>query len=205
MKNFFKVWDGLGLRLDDTGPPKQLQLLFILSVHILLKERVDIAIIETHHDGEFELTNMIPRPVVIAITIIGRDHLQELVGTIENIAWHKGGIFKTGSRALSVRQDPAVTEVLKERGNDRNVDIRIFKASDHLPGHFQDATQAINASLAKEACDEFLRNQGSCLSPQDLEAGIRGFNWPGRLQVVERDNQQDSFAAFSVQKAPPVF
>lgn len=186
-QNFFEVWDRLGLRRDDTGPPRQLQLLFILSIHIFIKERVDVAIIETHHGGEFDVTNVIPSPVITAITSIGRDHLQELGGTIENIAWHKAGIIKAGSQALSVRQEPAVIRVLKQRGRDRNVNVRVVESSDQLPGHFQDASQVINASLAKEVCDEFLRDKvSSCLAPQDLEAGIRGFSLSGRLQVVQK-------------------
>ena len=33
-------------------------------------------------------------PVVCGITLLDKDHLKSLGGTVESIAWHKSGIFK---------------------------------------------------------------------------------------------------------------
>lgn len=186
---FFEVWDGLGLRPDDTNPPKQLQLLALMSFHVFLKEKVDVAIYETHHGGELDATNVIQHPIVTAIATLCLDHRRELGGTLENIAWHKAGIFKPGACALSVPQQPEATMVLKSRARERNADLKFIDLPEDLPGHFPCYTQRINASLAREACNAFLNRQkpGGHLTKQDIEDGIRNFNWPGRYQVVKVD------------------
>ncbi|KAK8019133.1 folylpolyglutamate synthase [Apiospora arundinis] len=60
-KYFFERWDPLTRSPD--GRPRYLQLLSILVVHTVIKEGVDAAIIETHHGGEYDATNVIQRPV----------------------------------------------------------------------------------------------------------------------------------------------
>ncbi|KUL90484.1 hypothetical protein ZTR_00032 [Talaromyces verruculosus] len=67
------------------------------SFHTFIRERVQAAIFETHHGGEYDATNVIPQPVVTAITSLGMDHVAQLGPTIDDIAWHKSGIFKPGA------------------------------------------------------------------------------------------------------------
>ncbi|RMJ03443.1 hypothetical protein BHE90_004892 [Fusarium euwallaceae] len=186
-KAFFEVWEGLGLCQEDIGTPKQLQLLAVLSFHVCLQEDVDVAIYECHHGGEYDVTNIIRHPVVTAITSIGLDHEQELGGTIENIAWHKGGIFKQGACALTVPQYPNAVKVLRSRASELGLDLQLVDVSQQLSGDFQDPTQRINASLAKEASDAFImrHNPHDGLTIDDIEAGIRDFKWPGQFQIVK--------------------
>ncbi|KAK0372170.1 folylpolyglutamate synthase [Colletotrichum limetticola] len=185
---FFEVWDGLRLDIDDTGTPKQLQLLAILSYHVFLKEEVDVAIYETHHGGQFDVTNIVERPIVTAITSIGLDHRAELGESIENIAWHKAGIFKSGACALSVPQMSAAEKVLRRRAHDLGVDLEFVRMNQDMTGNFEHDTQKLNASLARKACDAFLLyKRDERLTQEDIEGGIRGFRLPGRFQVVEAD------------------
>ena len=78
-------------------------------------EKVDVAVCETHSGGEFDATNVIKAPIVTAITSIAMDHVKLLGPTIEDIAWHKAGIFKFGSslfdtsRKCSHRSTPAAS------------------------------------------------------------------------------------------------
>ncbi|RSL61555.1 hypothetical protein CEP51_013615 [Fusarium floridanum] len=186
-KAFFEVWEGLGLCQEDIGTPKQLQLLAVLSFHVYLQEDVDVAIYECHHGGEYDVTNIIRHPVVTAITSIGLDHEQELGGTIENIAWHKAGIFKRGACALTVPQYPNAVKVLRSRASELGLDLQLVDVSQQLPGDFQDPTQRINAFLAREASDAFImrHNPHGGMTVRDIEAGIRDFKWPGRFQIVK--------------------
>lgn len=72
-ERFFEVWDCVGL--GGRGQPRPLQFLALVSFHAFIKESVDAAIYETHHGGEYDVTNIIGRPVVTAVTAIGLDHI----------------------------------------------------------------------------------------------------------------------------------
>lgn len=184
-ENFFEVWDGLNIHVDDDGP-RALQLLALTSFHTFIKERVDLAIYETHHGGEFDVTNVINRPTVTVITSIGLDHVAELGPTLENIAWHKAGIFKTGVCAFSRIQQQAVAEVLENRAKEKGVSLKFVDIDAALPDVFHSSTQRGNASIAKEVSNAFLnmQNIGDCLSKHDIDSGIGNFYWPGRFQIV---------------------
>jgi folylpolyglutamate synthase len=57
---FFEVWDRLPTRATEgLDVPRYLQLLTLLSIHVFIKENVDVAIYETHSDEEFDATNII--------------------------------------------------------------------------------------------------------------------------------------------------
>ena len=62
---------------------------------------MDVAIYKTHLGGEYDATNIVWNPMITAITSVAMDHVKSLGLTIEEIAWHKAGIFKRGSLAFS--------------------------------------------------------------------------------------------------------
>ncbi|KAK7712119.1 Folylpolyglutamate synthetase [Diaporthe eres] len=119
---FFEVWDHLLEQNDgDTSAlPRNLQLLLLVAFHAFISEGVQAAIIETHHGGEYDSTNVVDRPVATVVTSLGMDHIEQLGPTIGNIAWHKAGIFKHGAHAFSAPQDSATAiEVLRRRASDK--------------------------------------------------------------------------------------
>ncbi|KAH0423726.1 hypothetical protein CcaCcLH18_11977 [Colletotrichum camelliae] len=187
-KYVYDVRDRLGLD-DGTDGPRYLQLLALISFHVFIQQDVDVAIYETHHGGEFDATNVIPHPIVTAITSIGIDHIVDLGPTIENIAWHKAGIFKSGSPALSAPQPLNVAKVLTDRAAEKGVQLKFVEADPALPGNFTSHVQRLNCSLARAACDEFLKRRGAegheRLSPRVIAEAIRHFQWPGRFQQIQ--------------------
>ncbi|KAJ5718574.1 hypothetical protein N7488_004220 [Penicillium malachiteum] len=78
----------------------------VVAFHHFIQEGVDVVICEAHHGGQSDATNFIERPIITAITRIGMDHVDNLGGSIQNIAWHKGDIFKENVPAFSVPQVP---------------------------------------------------------------------------------------------------
>lgn len=64
-----------------------------LAFDYFVKEKIDVAIIETGMGGRLDSTNIIT-PLVSVITNIGFDHTQFLGNTIEAIAFEKAGIIK---------------------------------------------------------------------------------------------------------------
>jgi folylpolyglutamate synthase len=177
--------------------PRHLQLFALLSFHAFISEGVDAAIYETHHGGEYDSTNVIEKPVVTAITSLGLDHVKQLGSSIDSIAWHKAGIFKSGSPAISAPQETAAAEVLRKRASDKNVSLQFVNADSSLAAHIVQVkpdVQRTNCAVAVAAVRSFLNqkanNNDSCLTSSDLFEGISQFSWPGRFQLVVDDQFQ---------------
>ena len=194
---FFEVWDILP---DHSTPaldiPRYLQLLALLSFHVFIKEQVDVAIYETHAGGEYDATNVIRAPIVTAVTSIAMDHVQLFGPTIEDIAWHKAGIFKTGGMAFSTLQENAVTKILQQRAVEKGVKLEFFGIDPTLP---TDATalkpkaQKINCSLALSAVHAWLSVKAPEVQSHTkdfLACGIRNFFCLGRYQQINDRNYQ---------------
>lgn len=163
----------------------------LVAVHTFIREKVDVAICETHHGGEYDATNIFTHPVATGIATIGMDHVLQLGPTIENIAWHKSGILKTGSPAFSVGQDYQAAAILRRRANDKNVSLEFVEDdavnnSDVLA--MKTAVQRKNASLAQKLANAFLsqKQPTPChtLTPVEIREGVERFNWIGRFQQI---------------------
>jgi folylpolyglutamate synthase len=63
---------------DFVAKPRYLQLFALLSFHTFIKEGIDAAVIETHHGGEYDSTNVFEKPIITAITALGIDHVNQL-------------------------------------------------------------------------------------------------------------------------------
>ncbi|KAK3938433.1 folylpolyglutamate synthase [Diplogelasinospora grovesii] len=181
-QNVFEVRDGLSLQQPDGPGPRYLQLLALISYHTFLKEQVDVAIYETHHGGQYDATNVILHPVVTALTSIGMDHVRELGPSIENIAWHKAGIFKASAPAFSLPREA------EDRAAEKGVVLRFVRVDRNLPGNLNIQTQLSYASLAREISNAFLELKhpgvSPCLTIRDIAHGVQRFPWLGRFQVV---------------------
>ncbi|KAM5480622.1 putative tetrahydrofolate synthase [Microsporum canis] len=191
---FFEVWEKLpGKATDLLDIPRYLQLLALLSVHVFVTEKVDAAIYETHLGGEFDATNIISAPIATAITPISMDHSHLLGPTIEDIAWHKAGIFKSGSLAFSAAQEPAVEAVLRQRAAERGAALRFISLNSELPADavaLRPRVQKLNCSLALAVLRAWLTVKLPEQSSIDdvILNGIEKFSWPGRYQQINDGN-----------------
>lgn len=209
-KYFFELWDRLSGSKSDTGEyptfgqdikPVYFRYLTLLSFHVFLQEGVDTAIYEVGVGGEYDSTNIIEKPTVTGVSPLGIDHTFMLGNTIEEIAWNKGGIFKSGAKAFSVAQPESALKVLKERAAERNApfeevvtrsDIASGEIKLGLPAEFQ----KINASLAVALVGEHVRvltdgkgvvPEGSSL-PKEYITGLAESKWAGRCQTIQQGN-----------------
>lgn len=97
------------------GMPAYFNFLTVLAFYMFLVEKVDVAILEVGIGGEYDCTNVVPRPVVTGITSLDLDHCKLLGDTIEKIAWQKSGICKEGVPLFTVPQNEKAMQVLRER------------------------------------------------------------------------------------------
>ncbi|KAJ5990336.1 hypothetical protein N7499_010863 [Penicillium canescens] len=192
---FFEVWEslasfGLGQDVETTRQPRYLQFLALLAFHTFIREKVDAAIFETHHGGEYDATNVIQRPVVTGITSLGMDHVEQLGPTIESIAWHKAGIFKPGAPAFSVPQEAGPMKVLCDRAAEKKTSLTFVPTDNPLPTNARVLSvpvQRLNSSLALELARTFLQLKapGHTMDSDDISRGIDNFSWLGRFEVIE--------------------
>lgn len=189
-KRVFEVYNGLSLGSGTLAPgaktPGFLQMMAIVSFHTFIKEGVKVVICEAHHGGQFDATNFIDRPVITAITKIGMDHVENLGGSIRNIAWHKSGIFKQGALALSVPQVPEAEDEIRRRAGEKGVELTPFVQVGDLKG--VPLEQRENFTLATQIAYRFLERSGHLLDGRDVEVGIKACYWPGRFEIVNHGN-----------------
>lgn len=173
-----------------------------MTFRFFAEEKVDVAVIEVGAGGRFDVTNVI-EPRVAAVTSIGYDHLTTLGSTLPEIAWHKAGIIKRGSVAVSaVEGDEAADVVAAEcellgvplirvgigssfehvevDGNGTSfVDIPSgHRMRVHLPGSFQ----AINAATALAIARAFA---GEAANVTALATGLFNARFPGRIERMQ--------------------
>ncbi len=60
----------------------------------------DYCLIEVGMGGRFDATNVIPSPLASVITVISRDHIKFLGGTLDAIAYQKAGIIKANTPCI---------------------------------------------------------------------------------------------------------
>ena len=200
-KYIFEVWNGLSPTSNlSQGPsqgPRYLQLLFLTSVHAFIRQQVDVAIYETHNGGEFDATNIFSQPATTGITTIGIDHIAQLGPTVENIAWHKAGIFRKGIPAFSTRQIPIVTTVLEQRAIEKETSLEFIDIDSTVPFDaktLKTDVQRLNSSLALALTNAYLKQRApleySGLTWEDVKSGIEDFFWPGRFHQIFDGNHQ---------------
>jgi len=182
--------------------PRYLQFFALLAFHTFIKEGVDATIIEAHHGGEYDSTNIVQKPCVTAITTLGLDHVKQLGSTIDSIAWHKGGIFKPGAASISAKQKSPAFDVLLERAAAQGNRLQVPNMDDNIPSELLQAVQLkpevqrINCTVALAVVDAYLKKVPFSkdlkyrLSRSDITQGIQNFSWPGRFQIVVKGKHQ---------------
>lgn len=213
-RSFFELWD----RFTETakreeqgksaaeaeGPatkPFFFRFLTILAWHIFLQAKVDAVVLECGIGGEYDATNVLPPQAVSAavVTQLGIDHVAMLGDTVEKIAWHKAGIFKSGVTAFTRKLDgqkSTVAAVLRERAVEKGaqlveVDDAAVERWGGVPGRIVGGFQKYNQALAVMAVREHLSLKGGEDHLQDLPPkmtqGLQEATLRGRCEVIEQD------------------
>lgn len=168
-----------------------------MAFHTYMSEGVDTAIVECGIGGEYDTTNILINPTVTGITSLGIDHTAMLGNTIEEIAWHKGGIMKASASCFTAPQPPAAIEVLRKRADEVRTELHVVERDPALHdvklGLAADF-QKINASLAVAIADAHLAalgHQGRKANdtlPAEVIRGLEEVRWPGRCETRREEN-----------------
>ncbi|PVG03448.1 FolC bifunctional protein [Serendipita vermifera] len=203
VKFFYEVWDRLeanDTRKYPSTPPKPMyfKYLNLVAYHAFLTLQVDTAILEVGIGGEYDSTNIVPRPIVTGVTSLGLDHITVLGKTIQEIAWQKGGIYKEGVPAYTVNQPPEAMEVLEKRAAEKKSSsffvVPVIPELEQIELGLAGKHQLQNASLALHLVQAYLKAKpadsgapNSNVTPfsEEQKAGLINARWPGRCQTVE--------------------
>jgi len=178
--------------LETPPVPKYPGFLSLLAIYIFILEKVDVAILETGMGGETDSTNVFPRPIATGITTIGLDHVEVLGHTLEEIAWHKAGIFKSGCIAGTVPQDEAVLQVLRKRAEEKQVAGKLQVITDQNILTYKVKVdpdmryQRYNAGLAIFLAEAYLKSADPHFSMTgDIARSLEDVELLGKSQVLE--------------------
>jgi dihydrofolate synthase/folylpolyglutamate synthase len=197
MRESVEEWVGAGNERPNYG-----EFWVAMTYRYFAEERVDVAVVEVGAGGRYDVTNVI-EPEVVAVTSIGYDHIATLGPTLGEIAWHKAGIIKPGSVAVTAVTDPAALQVIEAEAHAQGVELRYVRDGDafrdveagEMGTSFIDARsgrrfrvglagafQATNAATAVAVARAF----DPAVSDAEIASGLRAARFPGRVEVVQR-------------------
>lgn len=161
----------------------------------------DVVLMETGLGGRLDATNVVERSFCTAITPVSLDHTQFLGDTVAKIAFEKAGILKRNVPCVTGPQVAEAANVIVARATELAAPLSRFgqewsaRASEtgmvfesgggrmHLPQPgLAGPHQVMNAGTAI-AC---LAHAPLRADERAIAAGLRGVEWPGRLQRLTR-------------------
>ena len=160
----------------------EFEVLTAVGFLLLSQEKVDIAVIEVGLGGRLDATNVIT-PILSVITNIDYDHMDVLGGSIINIAKEKAGIIKPGVTVVTgeTKVWRILYNICKKNGSKfvRSNKVKV-KPAPMLGSHQLENTRTTLASV------EVLRELGIKIDRKQIDRGLSGTYWPGRLQIVSK-------------------
>ena len=184
--------------------PSQFELVTAIAIQYFLEEACDIVVLEVGMGGALDSTNAIDSPEVAVFTNIGLEHTEYLGDTVEEIAKTKSGIIKAGASCVCYDAGPEITDVIKAKCRDENVDFRLVDFSEgslieetldgqrftwHGDEYFLSLVgphQLLNAMTCLNTIDA-LRERGWEISDEAVKRGLVDVKWPARFEILARE------------------
>ena len=176
-------------------------MLTITAFEIFNQEQVDVGVIEVGMGGRDDATNVLKDKAVTVISKIGLDHQEFLGNTIEQIAGHKCGIFRSGVPVVyDSTNPPDVVKVIEDQAKDRGAGpmYPVRKMPKSYTGMHKwnlfckrllnRRAHRANIACAWAATKLLLTKLGLNPSRETLLTAIMRTRWPGRMQQVNLVN-----------------
>ncbi len=165
------------------GGPSYFELILAIGLLYFKRMRCDWVVLEVGCGGRYDATNVIPAPVVSAITNVDYDHTHILGKTLTKIAWDKAGIIKKGSAFFTSEPRPRLRAIMERICREQRVSMTVVRADDVLdvrcsmPGAHQHPNIALVTAIGRH-----LR-----LPDTAIRTGIARARMPCRFEVMQRD------------------
>ena len=152
---------------------------------------VEIAVLETGLGGRLDATNVVT-PMVSVITSIGRDHMEVLGESIEEIAFEKAGIIKPATPVVVGSMPAEAMEVIREQATvkgSRFVPIFMNLIPPNMRVGLEGDHQRRNAALAMSVIDVLSALGTIRVAREVVWRGLDQVRWPGRLETVATESE----------------
>ena len=138
------------------------------------RAHVDVAVIEAGCGGRFDLTNVLDTTLAV-VTSVGEDHLQSLGPTVDEVAWHKAGIFKRGAAAVTAVTGPPLAVIQREASG---LGLHLVEVTPPAGAPFWE----VNATIARAAL-ETVRDRFD-VPDAAIDEAARSFRVPARYEEL---------------------
>ena len=190
--------------------PTEFEVVTTIALLYYKEKNADITILEVGLGGKGDSTNVVPKPMICAITSISYDHMDRLGNTLGKIAADKAGIIKPGVPVISNVDVPEAARVIAkaayEQGS-RLYDISKIKfdISEQTPfsqkvsmeiygTDYSDVTttmtgrhQGENLKTALAVIEVLRKERKIKVERSSLYAGLKKAAQPGRFEVLSGD------------------
>jgi len=192
---------------DFAGRVTYFEFLTALALVHFQRVGVDVAVLETGLGGRLDATNVV-ESVVCGLTLVEREHVKILGGSLQAVAREKAGIVKPGCRrVVSAPQQPEVAEVFEQVCRRAGVPLwtvgrdivvqpdsreaglfcvaapqRCYRFTPRVPGAAWQDNTAVAAGLV-----EALRGPGFESRLEAVQTAGSRLVWPARLEVLSED------------------
>jgi dihydrofolate synthase/folylpolyglutamate synthase len=189
--------------------PSYFECLTAMALWHFARAGVETAVLEVGLGGRLDATNVVS-PDLTVITAIDFDHERYLGHSIEQIAGEKAGILKPGVPVLSAARHPVARAVVARRAEDVGaplVDVEAEYRAEEVRPHdlglhsfvavgpdgfsmtvapsMRGVFQVQNALVTVASVQELNRRDWR-IPERAVADGIRGAEWPGRVELVRR-------------------
>lgn len=106
----------------DLGAVTEFEVKTMVAYLHFVRREVDFAVLEVGMGGRFDATNII-QPLISVITNVSLDHTERLGNTVEEIAFEKAGIIKTGAALVTAVDDEAAWKVILKRSREEGAEV----------------------------------------------------------------------------------
>lgn len=185
--------------------PTEFEIVTAIAFQYYYENCCDVVVLEVGLGGRFDSTNIIDTPDLAVITTISYDHMDRLGNTLQQIAFEKAGIIKSGGDVVAYEQAPEVEEVFRNACRERGArlesacfsDLRLIEYGidgqvfnygvyKNLEISLLGEHQIRNAAVAVKAAEK-LMEKGYGITGQSMRQGLKSARWPGRLEILRKN------------------
>jgi dihydrofolate synthase/folylpolyglutamate synthase len=196
------------LEHTELGSPTEFEVITAMSLYYFGSiHPVDFVVYEVGLGGRFDSTNII-HPILSIITTIGLDHTAILGDTIEQIAFEKAGIIKSGVPVITgVNQQEAI-KVIEKTAREMKASVYLLDrdfqllynqstAEGETFTYFSDRNkfenlsitmkgshQVLNASIAVRAAEYLQTYLSVFIEEKHIRLGLEKMYWMGRFEQI---------------------
>jgi dihydrofolate synthase/folylpolyglutamate synthase len=195
---------GEGMEETDFGGPTEFEMKTAMGFLHWRDAAVDAIVVETGLGGRLDATNVVV-PDVSVITSIGLDHTEYLGSRLQDIAFEKAGIIKSGAPCVMGRLEADAAGVIRDACGDRGCslfefgtnfgwlangsefDVRTAEMKYRgLTCGLEGRIQHENAAVAIMACEA----AEICLDPALVSEALASARLPGRMERVIYEDRE---------------